>query len=964
MRRPALLSLATLALFAGVLVFVYHPVLLWDRQFVGGNSAYFDYPLFRRIQREWGTGRLPLWNPAQNGGAPLLGNPMAAVLYPGKLLYAIFSFAWATRLLVIAHTALAYFGVAALCRGLEVSKAGSALGGFAYALGAMMLCQHANTNLMIGAACVPWGLYAIDLVLRHASRRAVAGLAVVLALQTLGGDPQAAYLIVFCGAGYAVLLEAEKRGIPSWIRSWLAPLAIVIAWLAGTFALARIRSALPGFRLANGLVLAGWMAAGLAVLWRWRSGKDKGLARMLISLAGASALALGLSAVQVLPVLEFTGKSWRAEGISPEEIFRYSLHPCRVAELIWPNVFGTSSGINRSWLQAVPVAGGHDIWIESLYMGGFTLALALVGAGRKTGAPAPGRVLFVAIVLGGMAASLGKYASPLWWSGWEANARPPQVPASAPPGLSHGFRGDGFGSPYGMLATLLPGFRTFRYPTKIVIFPAVGLAVLAGMGWDRVLEAAESARRLRRIGLAGAIISATALAGAVVARDGAVAALAGRIPLDVMLGPADASGAWSETERALGHGALIFGSAAAVASLAMRGRRYVAVVALAVMAGDLAVANGRLIATVPQVELDEPTEVARLIEAAEKTQPSAGPFRIHRMPGGWFPGHFATTRSANRNRELIDWARETLLPLYALPLKLDYCATSGSLELEDYLAFFDATMIPAPSALAQALSIPPGQPIVYYPRRSYDLWGTRYFILPAWPDWGTLDRGVASFLEKTELIHPSAEELHQRRGRSGEEPWVLRKDWQLRRNLAAYPRAWLVHYARIRPPAADAETRAGLMRSLTFMNDAIWREKDRTVLDLRQIALIETDDEERIQRFLSPTEVDASESVTIVKHEPARVEIKAVLSRPGLVILADTYYPGWRLTIDGEPAPIYRANRLMRGAAVLAGEHTLVYTYEPASFRFGAAISVGGVIFLLFLTIRQRVPRLFHRDEH
>jgi hypothetical protein len=44
---------------------------------------------------------------------------------------------------------------------------------------------------------------------------------------------------------------------------------------------------------------------------------------------------------------------------------------------------------------------------------------------------------------------------------------------------------------------------------------------------------------------------------------------------------------------------------------------------------------------------------------------------------------------------------------------------------------------------------------------------------------------------------------------------------------------------------------------------------------------------------------------------------------------------------------IFRANRMMRAAAVPAGEHTLVDTYDPLSFRIGAIISLAGPIVLL-----------------
>ena len=51
------------------------------------------------------------------------------------------------------------------------------------------------------------------------------------------------------------------------------------------------------------------------------------------------------------------------------------------------------------------------------------------------------------------------------------------------------------------------------------------------------------------------------------------------------------------------------------------------------------------------------------------------------------------------------------------------------------------------------------------------------------------------------------------------------------------------------------------------------------------------------------------------------------------------------------PAPIFRTNRLMRGAAVPSGKHTLVYTFEPMSFRIGAAISIGGCVVLAALVV-------------
>ncbi len=300
----------------------------------------------------------------------------------------------------------------------------------------------------------------------------------------------------------------------------------------------------------------------------------------------------------------------------------------------------------------------------------------------------------------------------------------------------------------------------------------------------------------------------------------------------------------------------------------------------------------------------------------------------------WHPDAFRERRSAGRLREVAAWDRATLRPLHALPLGLEYCETLGYLELDDAVAFFRSGTRPATAEEARASGIAAGAPIVYVPRHSFNLWGARYFLLPARPEaWGSVDPDSDPYLAGTDPVAAD----RGARDREGSDPGDPGPDWQLRRNRSAFPRAWLVHYARVLPPVSVRDDRDELMQSL------------HTMYNLRAVAWIETDDPASLKGATVRAPVGPSESVTVLGHGPQRVELKAVLERPGLVILADTYYPGWRLTIDGKPAPIYRANRLMRGAAVPAGEHVLVYTYRPRSFRVGAVVSVAGLAALLAL---------------
>ena len=99
---------------------------------------------------------------------------------------------------------------------------------------------------------------------------------------------------------------------------------------------------------------------------------------------------------------------------------------------------------------------------------------------------------------------------------------------------------------------------------------------------------------------------------------------------------------------------------------------------------------------------------------------------------------------------------------------------------------------------------------------------------------------------------------------------------------------------------------------------------------------------------------------TVVSHAAQRVVIDAVLSRPGLLVLGDTYYPGWKVFVDGRESKLYRTNYLMRGVTLPGGSHRVEFRYEPTSFRIGALITLGtlgGAALLLARCWRRRLEQ-------
>jgi hypothetical protein len=98
----------------------------------------------------------------------------------------------------------------------------------------------------------------------------------------------------------------------------------------------------------------------------------------------------------------------------------------------------------------------------------------------------------------------------------------------------------------------------------------------------------------------------------------------------------------------------------------------------------------------------------------------------------------------------------------------------------------------------------------------------------------------------------------------------------------------------------------------------------------------------------------------IVEDGERVVELEATLERPGLVVLADAYYPGWGATVDGVPATILPTNHLFRGVVSPAGTHRIRFEYRPTSVRFGLAASAVGWLIIVGLAVasirRRRVP--------
>jgi hypothetical protein len=84
-------------------------------------------------------------------------------------------------------------------------------------------------------------------------------------------------------------------------------------------------------------------------------------------------------------------------------------------------------------------------------------------------------------------------------------------------------------------------------------------------------------------------------------------------------------------------------------------------------------------------------------------------------------------------------------------------------------------------------------------------------------------------------------------------------------------------------------------------------------------------------------------------EEPRRVRVEARLADPGLLVLLDTWYPGWTATVDGAPAPVHRVDHCFRGVALPPGTHVVEFRYACAPFERGVWLALLGALGIVAL---------------
>lgn len=132
-----------------------------------------------------------------------------------------------------------------------------------------------------------------------------------------------------------------------------------------------------------------------------------------------------------------------------------------------------------------------------------------------------------------------------------------------------------------------------------------------------------------------------------------------------------------------------------------------------------------------------------------------------------------------------------------------------------------------------------------------------------------------------------------------------------------------------------------------------------------QTALLRPDFDPRTLVFIEePNRWGSSSSVfgsiaEIVKDDEERIVIKVNLTARGFLVVADTYFPNWKVKIDGREGEILRANLKFRAVPLSPGEHLVEFFYQPSDLEIGAKVSF--LAFLLWILLLR--PLDFNRTK-
>ena len=96
---------------------------------------------------------------------------------------------------------------------------------------------------------------------------------------------------------------------------------------------------------------------------------------------------------------------------------------------------------------------------------------------------------------------------------------------------------------------------------------------------------------------------------------------------------------------------------------------------------------------------------------------------------------------------------------------------------------------------------------------------------------------------------------------------------------------------------------------------------------------------------------DTASVVTITSYEPNRLKYDVNTGKGGVLVFSEIYYPGWTVTVDGQPAELGRVNYILRAIHLQPGKHQVELAFFPKSVSVTETVAYIAFVLLLLIVV-------------
>jgi hypothetical protein len=188
---------------------------------------------------------------------------------------------------------------------------------------------------------------------------------------------------------------------------------------------------------------------------------------------------------------------------------------------------------------------------------------------------------------------------------------------------------------------------------------------------------------------------------------------------------------------------------------------------------------------------------------------------------------------------------------------------------------------------------------------------------------------------------------------------------KLYRNRNVFPRAWLVKNFNV----LDAHAMLSRMLTKEFHPDqAVLLEEEPIQLRNAECGMRNGETpllvDAQNPQSLPVRQAGATRNPKSFKRLPSEVEfvseknnelyLRVRTGEIAMLVLSDTYYPGWKAFVNGREEKIYRADYSFRAISLNPGEYRVRFIYNPVSFKIGALISLFALVGIIVYFVRKK----------